>query len=553
MNARQIEITTMKITIKKTTTESSAADLVVIPVVSTALPLKKLHHKKDETSHQVTEFWEGISQHSRAELRRLDKAFSGEISRKLQLSNFTPDKGARLDILLSDPLSAKGKRRAFILRLSCISEHTLTENGEGDCALEEWRNLGGDAYRTAAKNNTEIFAISLQGVSQDIQATVVQAVVEGAMLSEYKYSPYKSKARTSRDRSVQEMLLAVSESNKETTAAIERGRAQSEAVNFTRDLVNCPPNDLQPLDVVKVARKIASRRNSGIRLKVFNRKALSQMKANALLAVAQGSAAEPYLLHLAYQPLKRTRSRKKIIFIGKGVTFDSGGLSIKPAKSMEDMKCDMAGAAAVLGVMKMLSEQPQKNRPRHEIHAIIPTTENMVNGWATRPGDIVKAMNGKTVEILNTDAEGRLILADALAYSAKLKPDLIVDLATLTGACVVALGSDYAAIFCNNSELENTLRNSAQEAGEQLWPLPLAKEYRPLLDSTVADLRNIGTGGPGAIIGALFLNEFVPEGAHWAHLDIAGPAFRAKSSDYVPEGGTGFGVRMLIRFLEKEL
>ena len=238
--------------------------------------------------------------------------------------------------------------------------------------------------------------------------------------------------------------------------------------------------------------------------------------------------------------------------IGKGVTFDSGGLSIKPGPSMYDMKCDMSGAAAVLGLFKSFAGRGNSGLPAQwDIHGIIPTCENLVSSYSVKPGDVVRGLGDKSVEILNTDAEGRLILADAFAYAAKLQPDVVIDLATLTGACAAALGDRLAGLFANDDDLAAKLLDLGLRTGDKLWRLPLETAYRPQLDSKVADLRNIGTGSPGAVTAALFLKEFVPDGCKWAHLDIAGPAFVNYTSDYSIEGGAGFGVRLLARLVQE--
>jgi leucyl aminopeptidase len=266
------------------------------------------------------------------------------------------------------------------------------------------------------------------------------------------------------------------------------------------------------------------------------------MKMGALLGVAKGSHNRPRLIHLSYKPSKKPK--RHIAIVGKGITFDSGGLSIKPSASMETMKMDMAGAAAVLGIFQVLKrfDLPWK------VTGVIPAAENMPGGGAQRPGDIVRAMNGKTVEVINTDAEGRLILSDALCYAAKEKPDEIVDIATLTGACVVALGHNIAGILGNDQKFITQIIEAGKKAGEKLWQLPLEQDYKEGLKSDVADMKNVTGKGAGTITGALFLSEFV-EVKHWAHIDIAGPGMGEKEQTYVPKGGTGFGIRTIVEYL----
>jgi leucyl aminopeptidase len=311
-------------------------------------------------------------------------------------------------------------------------------------------------------------------------------------------------------------------------------------VFLARDLINEPASVSTPTYLADHAAKIL--RSDGIRGEIWGPAKIKAAKMAGLLAVARGSIEEPRFIKLIYTPTGKPK--KKIALVGKGITFDSGGLSLKPPKSMETMKHDMSGGAAVLGVMSVISHL----KPQVHVTGYVPATENLPSGTAQKPGDIIRYKNGKTVEVLNTDAEGRLILADALIQAVNDIPDVIIDLATLTGACVVALGSQIAGLFSNSQELSETLIRCGKEAGEQLWPLPLVREYKDDIKSTVADIKNTGSGNAGAIAAALFLQEFVGE-VPWAHLDIAGPAFSEKDSSYVPKGGTGFGVRTLARYL----
>jgi leucyl aminopeptidase len=261
-----------------------------------------------------------------------------------------------------------------------------------------------------------------------------------------------------------------------------------------------------------------------------------------MMSVFRGSNETPYLLTLTYKP---KRAKKVVALVGKGVTFDSGGLSIKSGSGMIDMKMDMAGAAAVLATMQAIS----KILPDVEVHAYVPATENMINQSATRPGDVVRSLNGKTIEILNTDAEGRLILGDTLVLAERRNPDVIIDLATLTGAVISAIGSDYAGLFSTSDSVASGLSEAAALGGERVWRLPLAPEYRERIKSSIADLKNIGGSEAGSITAALFLREFVEQTA-WAHLDIAGTAFTTSDKLATPKGGTGFGVRTLVRYIQ---
>ena len=293
-----------------------------------------------------------------------------------------------------------------------------------------------------------------------------------------------------------------------------------------------------------MAAKIAKQRKD-VQLTILNKETMEEMGMQATLAVARGSVHPPVGVHLVYKP--KGKRKKRIVIVGKAVTFDSGGLSLKPADGMMTMKIDMAGAATVLGIFDVL---PLLKLPL-EVHGIFLGVENMPSGHAYRPGDVVKAMNGKTIEVLNTDAEGRVTLADALSYAQKLEPDVIIDLATLTGACIVALGEEMAAILSNDKKLTQKLLKAAEETGEPLWELPLYAPYQEHIKSRVADIKNIGMrGAAGTISAALFLAHFVGK-TPWAHMDIAGPSYAEREvRPDLPPGGTGYGVRLLVRYLQ---
>ncbi|MFA6603561.1 MAG: leucyl aminopeptidase [Patescibacteria group bacterium] len=377
---------------------------------------------------------------------------------------------------------------------------------------------------------------------------VAAAVSEGARLGDYRFLKYKeveAKKRADREPKILQLLLA----NKKLVLTAERGLEDGElnarATIFARDLVNEPASVTTPKYLVGVAETIAAADPKRLSLKILEKDQLQELGLGGLLAVARGSDEPPYLIHLTYKPAGKPR--KHLALVGKGLTFDSGGLSLKPSDSMEDMKIDMAGAAAMLGVMSVIAELA----PDIEVHGIAGVCENMPSGKAVRPGDVVKTMSGKTVEILNTDAEGRVTLADTLHYALQLKPDQIVDLATLTGACMTALGQEVAGVLANSKPLAAKIMNCAAAAGELLWQLPLQPEYADSLKSRVADLKNIsGTRYGGAITAGLFLKEFVGD-APWAHLDIAGPAWAEKESvPHQPLGGTGFGVRTMIKLIQ---
>lgn len=324
------------------------------------------------------------------------------------------------------------------------------------------------------------------------------------------------------------------------------------AVTRTRDLVNQPASHMSPTVLVEEAKKIA-KMSPRISLTVLDKKQAEKKHFSAFLAVARGSDANPYVIHLKYVPKKK--ATKRIVFVGKGITFDSGGLSLKPAQSMENMKIDMGGAATVLGLFSLLPTL----LPDIEIHGVIPTCENMPSGNAFRPGDVIPTMSGKTIEVLNTDAEGRVILADGITYALQLKPDAVITVATLTGSIVAALGDTHAGLFGNTESLNTAILHAAKEAGEGLVELPLPVEYRPTIQSRVADVRNIATMKVGgAITAALFLQEFVGpstgsgQAVAWAHLDIAGPVYAEQPLlPYWQFGATRYGVRTFAKYIER--
>jgi leucyl aminopeptidase len=366
------------------------------------------------------------------------------------------------------------------------------------------------------------------------RAENTQAVVEGIALALYEYKRWKSK-------NTKPLKLQTVRVDGDADA-VRRGEIYARATCLTRDLVNDPPSVCTPRYLAEAARKIARK---GIAIKVFNEKQIKKMKMGGLQGVAIGSTEPPRFVHLSY---KAPGARKTVAIVGKGITFDSGGLCLKPADGMLNMKDDMSGAGAVLGIFSALADL----KPRVNVHGIFAATENMPGGSAYKTRDVLRAMNGKTMEIINTDAEGRLILADALSYASRLKPSEIIDMATLTGACVVALGPDMSAIFTASEKLQKGILAAAKAQGEKVWPLPLENEYLEMIKSDVADMKNSGGRWGGAITAALFLREFVDEGIPWAHLDIAGPALVESDRPYRPAGGTGVMVRTLLRYLEEQ-
>ncbi|HBK33670.1 TPA: leucyl aminopeptidase [Candidatus Uhrbacteria bacterium] len=370
---------------------------------------------------------------------------------------------------------------------------------------------------------------------------VAQAITEGWVLASYHFDRYKKKTKYKEPRL--SFLVADKRGHAPVVRGIEKGLLFVQATSLARDLVNTPAAFNTPKDLMESARAIAQA-HSSISFKMFDETKLKRMKAGGILAIGQGSMHPPFLVHLIYKPKKK--AVKKIALVGKAVTFDSGGLSLKPADAMMSMKCDMAGAATVLGIFSVLEEL----QVPFEVHGIFAACENMPSGHAIRPGDIIKTLNGTTIEIANTDAEGRVTLADSLAYATKFSPDVLMDFATLTGACLVALGEEIAGVLSTTGNWKKRFLQAAETTGEKMWELPLEKKYEKLLESDVADLRNIsGSKYGGVLTAGLFLQHFVGK-TPWIHVDIAGPAFAEKMFEpYIQKGGTGFGVRSCLRLL----
>ncbi len=411
--------------------------------------------------------------------------------------------------------------------------------GESSAENNDIYRRAGNALAKAAKGFKQI-SVELQSVIIDENDTTerAQAFSEGLFMGAYEYIELKSDTKPRKLSTV-----SIVGSGRKMSKGVERARTTSRGVNLARNLVNRPGGDLTPVAFARVASKTA--KEHGLSIKILGLSEIKKAKMGGLLGVNRGSTQQPRFVQIAYQPSKP--SKKHVALVGKGITFDAGGLSIKTSQGMSTMKCDMGGAAAVLGTMSALADLSFPVR----VTGYIPLTDNMLGGDATRPGDVLKIRNGKTVEVLNTDAEGRLVLADALSLASETKPDAIIDLATLTGACMVALGNEYAGLMGTDADLADQLLQASAETGEKIWQLPLPSSYRSQLDSEVADMKNIGSGPyGGAITAGLFLKEFVAEEIPWAHLDIAGPAFADAPWGIHPKGGTGFGVRLLLRFIE---
>jgi leucyl aminopeptidase len=423
---------------------------------------------------------------------------------------------------------------------------------DGSVDAETLRKAAAAAVRGAARSGAALFLLPAslaEAAAGEPGATAhrrgAQAVAEGAILAGYRYLTYKSEDSGERVERVVIAGLGLDEAA--LAEGVRRGTVVADAVCLARDLVNEPPSSMTPSAFARIAgEQVATRQ--GVTLEIWDEARIEAERLGGLLGVARGSAEPPRLLIARYEPdvADGAGPVPHVALVGKGITFDSGGLSLKSADGMMTMKTDMSGAAAVLATVSACGDLGVRTR----VTAITPVTENMPGGRATKPGDVLPIRNGKTIEVLNTDAEGRLVLADGLSLAAEMHPDAVVDVATLTGACVVALGQSIAGVLGNDEGLITRLRDASARAGESIWPLPLARQYRNHIDSDVADMKNVGKAGQaGAISAALLLERFVDD-VPWAHLDIAGPARSDEDSGVLTKGGTGFAVRTLLELLQ---
>jgi leucyl aminopeptidase len=465
------------------------------------------------------------------EERAIDKQLDNMISKSIEHKRF---KGEFKESLLLTPLNKMNPDVVIVIGLGKKEEFTV----------ERLRKVAALSSKIARDKSAKTVSTSLAQLNVSIDAKDrAQAIVEASIMALYQFNKFKT-VEIEKIRKIDELILLGNKQIKtELNAGILRGLILGESVNYVRDLVNFPSAIKTPNYMAEQA-KILAKENK-IKIKIMNKKEIEKAGMNALLAVSYGSSQEPQFVILDYNP----KAKDTVALIGKGITFDSGGLNIKVGDYMETMKCDMAGAATVMGTL-LAAAQLKLNK---HIIGVLPLTENMPGPSAQKPGDIIKAYNNKTIEMLNSDAEGRLILADALAYTEdKLKPNRMIDLATLTGACTIALGFHAAAILGNNNDLIEKIKDAGLPVHERVWELPMWDEYKEQVKGETADLSNIGKKGMGAgtINGATFLNAFVDK-TPWAHIDIAGMAYLPDDREYMPKNGTGWGVRLLINYLEK--
>ncbi len=465
--------------------------------------------------------------------KEVDDITGGVLSRALETSRFKGSKGDILEILAPNGLSVS---RVILFGLGESEELGHTD-------LED---LGGTLVRKLNSSGARNVTVVLDDLGdcplKDSDAAA--RVAFGAKLCSYRFTRYKTEDDPASEPSLGKMTVACKTSSG-ARKAFQDLEAIAEGVFMTRDLVSEPANTLYPESFAERCRELTS---LGVEVEILDEDRMQRLGMGALLGVGQGSVRESQLVIMRWNGASgKKSSRKPIAFVGKGVCFDTGGISLKPGPGMEEMKWDMGGAGTVTGLMKALAGRKAKAN----VVGVIGLVENMPDGNAQRPGDIVTAMNGKTIEILNTDAEGRLVLADALWYTQdRFEPEIMIDLATLTGAIIISLGHENAGLFSNNDDLADQIFDAGEAVGEGVWRLPMSKAYAKQVKSPIADLQNIGTGGRGAgsIVAAEFLKEFVGD-TPWAHIDIAGMAWSKKDTPTVPKGGTGYGVRLLDRFV----
>ncbi len=465
--------------------------------------------------------------HPLESFRAVDRKLKNKLSNLLKEEHFQPRPGESLVYHTNGAMNAQ--------------RIIVTGMGSAEKWSEEIFRRASAAATLAARNAAcANVCYTVPEETKANQERLVQALVEGALLSTYRFLKFKTKEEEIQPQKKIQSITLLTESTSAAKNALQKARLYAEATIFARDLVNEPANNLNPEVLAQIARKVAE--ESGLDYRVYEAAELKKMGAGAILGVGSGSKIPPRLIVLTYNSGKK--KAKKTALVGKGITFDSGGLSLKPSKSMETMKCDMAGSAAVLCAMRSMKEIA----PDQDVIGILCAAENMPSGSAIRPGDVLRAMNGKSIEIINTDAEGRLVLADGISVAVKEGATEIIDLATLTGACVVGLGPYVAGIMGNDQNLMNRLIEAGKRTGENFWQLPILDEYDYMVKSDIADIKNLAPNSEaGAIQGALFLREFIGE-AKWAHLDIAGPAWYDKDFFYIPKCGSGFGVRTLLEY-----
>ncbi|HEV2914500.1 MAG TPA: leucyl aminopeptidase [Pyrinomonadaceae bacterium] len=471
-------------------------------------------------------------------LKELDEATGGVIKSVIEAEELKGKEGDTVYVHLASGNNGLRARRLLLIGVGEREEYGAPQISQ----------MAGTAARYLRVRNTKTVAIVPRAEGDAERA--VAAAVEGAVMG--LFEPDKYRTVDKEERTIERLTVVIEGADEEALArAAERGRIIGESVNFTRDLANEPGAYMTPTDMAERARQIAE--EFGLSIDVLDEARMEQEGMGALLSVSRGSEEPAKLIVLRYTPRETAGSAEQqqqqdgelLAFVGKGITFDSGGISLKPGENMELMKYDMTGGATVMGAMRAIAQL----KPTIPVLGVVPASENLPSGKATKPGDIVRAMSGKTIEVINTDAEGRLILSDAICYAKKLGAKRIVDMATLTGAVSIALGDVNTAVLGTDQELIDEIIRAGREVGEKFWQLPLDKEYTKQIKSDIADIKNVGGRKAGTITAAAFLKEFA-DGVSWAHLDIAGTAWGDESKPYRAKGPTGIAVRTLLNIVE---
>ncbi|TQV80670.1 leucyl aminopeptidase [Denitrobaculum tricleocarpae] len=462
---------------------------------------------------------------------QLDKSTGGAVSKAIKANAYSGKKGEMLEVLAPANIA---NSRILLAGLGDPAEMT-------DRDLE---NLGGSIYKhlvSVGEKEAAVIIDSVAGGALDPTERAAHSAY-GALLRSYRFDKYKTKEKPEKKPKLSKLTYMV-ESAPKARKIFGTLSKIADGVFMTRDLVSEPANILYPKTLAQQAKELTS---LGVKVQVLGEKEMTKLGMGALLGVGQGSERESQLLVMRWDGAPKAKDKRPVAFVGKGVTFDTGGISIKPAAGMEDMKWDMGGSGVVVGLMKALAGRKAKTN----VVAVCGLVENMPSGNAQRPGDIVTSMSGQTIEVLNTDAEGRLVLADALWYTQeKFKPRMVIDLATLTGAIIIALGNSHAGVFSNDDDLAESLGKAGKSVGENVWRMPLSEDYDKLIDCDAADMKNIGGRGAGSITAAQFLQRFIQKDVPWAHIDIAGVTWSSKDAPTVPRGATAFGVRLLDRLV----
>jgi leucyl aminopeptidase len=497
----------LKISVRSAQAHTQRADVLVVGVWATSASSKKTKGRGGDP------------------LAAIDRALGGALKRAMTKEEFKRKKDQSVS------MATLGKIRADKLCVVGLGDERAVTDGDV-------RSFAAKAARFALGEKARSLVLALpEGLE-----TRMRQVAEGLELGAYRFTKYLTGDRKPKAELGTVTVVSAARFPSDAAQAIKTGQIVAEGVNLARDLSNEPSNAMTPAIFAETAAKVG--RDKGLKVTIFDFKEIQRRGMKLIQAVGQGSVNEPRFVHLAWTP---KGAKKRLVFVGKGITFDSGGLSIKPAAGMGEMKHDMSGAANVAGLMSIVGAL----KPNVEVHGIAPLAENMPDGAAYRPGDIWGSLDGKSVEIINTDAEGRLILADALAYAAKLEPDFILDNATLTGACVVALGSTCSGWYANNDAAAETFSSALKASGENMWRLPLLDELKDQLKSDCADLKHTGDRFGGSITAALFLREFIGGAKNWVHVDIAGPASSDRARGWDPKGATGHGVLTFLSIVER--